>query len=179
MSQKPPLEALLRERILVLDGAMGTMLQAAGLTADDFGGPALEGCNEHLVLSAPHVIRMVHDAYFQAGADLVETNTFGATSIVLAEYGIAHLARRINRRAAEIAAESARAHATPERPRYVAGSIGPTTKALTVTGGATFDELRAGYKEQALGLIEGGADCLLVETSQDTLNVKAAALGIR
>ena len=175
---KPTLRDALKERILVLDGAMGTMLQAAGLTAEDFGGPDLEGCNEHLVLSAPHVVRMVHDAYFQAGADIVETNTFGATGIVLAEYGIAHLARKINRRAAEIAVESARAHQTREKPRYVAGSIGPTTKALTVTGGATFDELRATYKEQALGLVEGGADCLLVETSQDTLNVKAAALGI-
>ncbi|HUR69457.1 MAG TPA: methionine synthase [Candidatus Thermoplasmatota archaeon] len=168
----------LDERILVLDGAMGTMLQAADLTAADFGGEEYEGCNEHLNLTRPDVVRSVHDAYFAAGADIVETNTFGATPIVLAEYGLADQARAINRAAASIARASAAAHATSERSRYVAGSIGPTTKALTLTGGATFDELREGYRIQALGLIEGGVDALLVETSQDTLNVKAAAIGI-
>ena len=177
--KKPDLRDLLRERVLVLDGAMGTMLQQASLDADDFGGPDLEGCNENLVMTRPDVVRRIHDAYFEAGADVVETNTFGATSVVLAEYGLQHMARAINREAARIARESAEAHSTPEKPRYVAGSIGPTTKTITVTGGIDFDTLRASYKEQALGLLEGGVDCLLVETSQDTLNVKAAALGIQ
>ena len=174
-----PLERLLRERILVLDGGMGTMLQAADLTAEDFGGAELEGCNENLVLTRPDVIRRVHDAYFEAGADIVETDTFGATSVVLAEYGLQDKAREINRAAARIARASADAHATREKPRFVAGSIGPTTKTITVTGGVDFATLLGAYKEQALGLLEGGVDCLLVETSQDTLNVKAAALGVQ
>ncbi|HWH07783.1 MAG TPA: homocysteine S-methyltransferase family protein, partial [Candidatus Thermoplasmatota archaeon] len=174
---RPTLESLLKERILVLDGGMGTMLQAADLTADDYGGPQYEGCPEQLVLTRPDVVRRIHEQYYEAGADLVETNTFGGTRVVLAEYGLQDKAREVNRRAAELAREAAAKFT--DKPRYVAGSIGPTTKTLTVTGGATFDELREAYREQALGLLEGGVDCLLVETSQDTLNVKAAALGIR
>ncbi|HVL47123.1 MAG TPA: methionine synthase [Candidatus Thermoplasmatota archaeon] len=171
-------EALAR-RVLVLDGAMGTMIQAADLSAADFGGAHLEGCNENLVLTRPDVIRAIHEAYLAAGADVVETNTFGATPLVLGEYGLEAKAREINREAARIAREAAARYATPAEPRFVAGSIGPTTKSLSVTGGTTFDTLREGYREQALGLLEGGVDALLVETSQDTLNVKAAALGIR
>ncbi|HWG89809.1 MAG TPA: methionine synthase [Candidatus Thermoplasmatota archaeon] len=173
------LAALLRERILVLDGAMGTMLQQANLTAADFGGPQYEGCNEHLVLTRPDVVRGIHEAYLEAGADIVETNTFGATALVLAEYGLSGKAREINRVAARLAREACDRWSTPEKPRFVAGSIGPTTKTLSLTGGTTFDELVASYREQALGLMEGGADALLVETSQDALNVKAAGVGIQ
>jgi 5-methyltetrahydrofolate--homocysteine methyltransferase len=168
-----PLEAALRERILLLDGAMGTMLQAVPLTAADYGGAAYEGCPEALVLHRGDVIREIHRQYYEAGADVVETCTFGATSVVLAEYGLQARAREINRRAAEIAREVC------PRGRFVAGSIGPTTKAISLTGGITFERLRAAYREQAEGLVEGGVDCLLVETSQDALNVKAAALGIQ
>ncbi len=172
---RPDLRAALRERILVLDGGMGTMLQAAELTADDFGGPDLEGCNEHLVLTRPDVIQGIHEAYFTAGADIVETDTFGATRLVLAEYGLEDKAYEINVAAARIARAAADRQ---DRPCWVGGSIGPTTKALTVTGGTTFDELVESYEEQARGLIDGGADLLIVETTQDTLNLKAAGIGI-
>jgi len=177
---RPPLEDLLGQRILVLDGGMGTMLQAANLTADDFGGPDLEGCNENLVLTRPDVIRGIHATYFEAGADLVETNTFGATRLVLDEYALGDKARAINLAAATLAREAADAAtlAAPDKPRYVAGSIGPTTKALSLTGGTTFDELVSCYHEQAAALIDGGVDCLLIETSQDGLNVKAAGVGV-
>jgi 5-methyltetrahydrofolate--homocysteine methyltransferase len=177
--QKPALQDRLRHHILVLDGAMGTMIQQANLTAEDFGGEALDGCNEMLVLTRPDVIAGIHEAYLAAGADIIETNTFGATSVVLAEYDIADKAREINLAAVRLAKEACEKFSTPEKPRYVAGSIGPTTKTLSVTGGITFDELVASYREQATALIEGGVDCLLVETSQDTLNVKAASIGIR
>ncbi len=166
---------LLRDRILVLDGAMGTMLQAAELTAKDFGGPDLEGCNENLVVTRPDVVRGVHEAYFAAGSDIVETNTFGATPLVLAEYGLQHLAVELNRAAATLAREAA---AKFPGPRFVAGSMGPTTKTITVTGGVTFDQLIDSYHRQAIGLLEGGVDLLLVETAQDTRNVKAAIIGI-
>ena len=176
---KPPLRQLLQERILILDGAMGTMIQQAGLAAADFGGEALEGCNEMLNLTRPDVIRGIHEAYLEAGADIIETNTFGATSVVLAEYGIADRAREINLAAARLAREACDRFSTPDKPRYVAGSMGPTTKTLSVTGGVTFDELAEAYREQAEALLEGGVDALLVETCQDTLNVKAAGVGIR
>ncbi len=169
----------MKERILILDGAMGTMIQRENLGPDDFGGEALEGCNEMLVLTRPDIIRGIHEAYFAAGADIVETNTFGATSVVLAEYDIPEKAREINLAAAALACEAAQKHSTPERPRYVAGAMGPTTKTLSVTGGVTFDGLVDSYCEQAAALIEGGVDALLLETSQDTLNVKAGSIGIR
>ena len=138
----------------------------------------MRACNEYLVLTRPDVISDIHQAYLEAGADILETNTFGATSVVLAEYDLAHEARRINRAAAELARGVADAASTPEKPRFVAGSMGPTTKTISVTGGITFDELAEAYGEQALGLVEGGVDVLLLETTQDTINVKAGLIGI-
>ena len=169
----------LAERILVIDGAMGTQLQERNLTADDFGGPAFEGCNEQLVLTRPDVIRDIHRAYLEAGADIIETDTFGATDIVLAEYGLQDQVFEINRCAAEIAREACDSVATPDRPRWVAGSMGPTTRTISVTGGVTFAQLVQAFHGQTLGLLAGGADLLLLETAQDTLNIKAAAEGIR
>jgi len=172
------LERALAERILVLDGAMGTQIQSLGLSSDDFGGERFDGCNEHLVLTKPSAIRAIHCAYFDAGADIATTNTFGATPLVLAEYGLAEKAREINRQAARIAREAAEEATGRDKVRFVAGSMGPTTKAMSVTGGVTFQELRAAYRIQAGGLLEGGVDYLLLETCQDTCNVKAALLGI-
>lgn len=177
--RKPALQELMLQKIVILDGAMGTMIQQAGLTAEDFGGEALEGCNEMLVLTRPDVISGIHEAYLAAGADLIETNTFGATRVVLAEYDIADKAREINLAAARLAREACDKYTTEEKPRYAAGALGPTTKTLSVTGGVTFDDLVSSYHEQALALIEGGVDCILIETSQDTLNVKAASIGVR
>ncbi|MHB8610725.1 MAG: methionine synthase [Candidatus Acidiferrales bacterium] len=173
------LRELLLERILVLDGAMGTMLQQRHLTAEDFGGAALEGCNENLVRTRPDVVLDIHRKYFEAGSDIVETNSFGGAPIVLAEYGLAADAHFLNRRAAELARQAADEFSTPGKPRFVAGSVGPTTKAITVTGGVTFDGLRDAYYAQAKGLVEGGVDLLLVETCQDTRNIKAALLAIQ
>ncbi|MDN3019260.1 methionine synthase [Paenibacillus sp. BSR1-1] len=169
----------LKKRILVMDGAMGTMLQRANLTADDFGGEEFEGCNENLNLTAPSVIANIHREYLEAGADIIETNTFGATSIVLDEYGLGYKAYEINKIAAMIAIGEVQKVYSENWPRFVAGSMGPTTKTLSVTGGTTFDELAASYEEQALGLIDGGVDLLLLETSQDMLNVKAGFAGIQ
>ncbi|HUI50915.1 MAG TPA: homocysteine S-methyltransferase family protein, partial [Terriglobales bacterium] len=173
------LRELLGKRILVLDGAMGTMLQQRNLTAADFGGPALEGCNENLVRTRPDVVLDIHRKYFEAGADLVETNSFGATPLVLAEYGLQADALDLNKRAAALARQAAEEYSTPGKPRFVAGSMGPTTKAITVTGGVTFDGLQDSYYVQAKGLVEGGSDLLLVETCQDTRNIKAAVLAIQ
>jgi len=173
------LRELLSQRILVLDGAMGTMLQQRNLTATDFGGPALEGCNENLVRTRPDVVLDIHRKYLEAGADIIETDTFGGAPIVLAEYGLAADTHLLNQRAAELARQAADEFSSPAKPRFVAGSMGPTTKAITVTGGVTFPELRDAYYAQAEGLIAGGADLLLVETCQDTRNIKAALLAIR
>ena len=172
------LRSLLKQRILVIDGAMGTSVQDRELEAEDFGGPQYEGCNEYLVLVKPEVIADIHQSFLDAGADILETDTFGATSVVLAEYGLSHEARRINRDAAKLARGLSDAASTPDKPRFVAGSMGPTTKTISLTGGITFDELTLSYEEQAAGLVEGGADVLLLETSQDTLNVKAGLEGI-
>jgi 5-methyltetrahydrofolate--homocysteine methyltransferase len=166
----------LRKRILVVDGALGTSLQERGLTAADFGGAVHEGCNEQLTVTQPHLIRRLHRSFLEAGADLIETNTFGATSIVLSEFGLGDCARVINRQAAAIARETADAFSTAQWPRFVAGAMGPTTKSLSLTGGINFDELVDAYYEQALGLLEGGADLLLLETVQDTLNAKAGLI---
>ncbi|HXZ18309.1 MAG TPA: methionine synthase [Candidatus Acidoferrales bacterium] len=168
----------LDSRILILDGAMGTMIQQQHLTAADFGGAQLEGCNEVLVRTRPDVILSIHRAYLEASADIIETDTFGGTPLVLGEYGLAAEARELNRGAAALARQAADEFSTPGRPRFVAGSMGPTTRAITVTGNVTFDELRQTFYEQAMGLLEGGADIFLVETCQDTRNVKAALLAI-
>jgi 5-methyltetrahydrofolate--homocysteine methyltransferase len=176
---KESLQHAIQQRILILDGAMGTMIQQEELTAADFGGEEFEGCNEMLVLTRPDVIQRIHEQYLEAGADLIETNTFGATSVVLAEYDISDKAREINLAAARLARAAANAFQTPDKPRFVVGAMGPTTKTLSVTGGVTFNELVDSYEEQALALIEGGVDLLLLETSQDTLNVKAGSIGIR
>ncbi len=165
----------LEHRILVLDGATGTAFQAADLGPEDFGGADLEGCNEILVDTRPDVVLDVHRSYLEAGADIVETNTFGGTPLVLAEYGLRERAFELNRRAAELARQAC-AEAGPER--FVCGSMGPTTKAISVTGGVTFEQLRDDYFTQALGLASGGADYLLLETCQDTRNVKAGLIGI-
>src|SRR5881296_3239382 len=173
------LRELLGQRVLVLDGAMGTMLQQCDLTAADFGGASLEGCNENLVRTRPDVVLDIHRKYFEAGSDVVETNTFGGAPIVLAEYGLAADAHFLNKRAAELARQTADELSVHGKPRFVAGSMGPTTKAITVTGGTTFNELRETYYTQAKGLVEGGVDLLLVETCQDTRNIKAAILAIQ
>ena len=172
------LAGLLGRRIMVLDGATGTALAARGLGAADYGGERLLGCHEALVLHRPDAVLDLHRGYLAAGADIVETDTFGATPVVLAEYGLADRCWEINRRAAELARQACAEveGADPSRPRFVAGSIGPTTKALTLTGGITFPELVAAYALQAGGLAEGGADVLLIETCQDALNLKAALI---
>ena len=172
------LKTAILQRILVVDGAMGTQIQARGLGPDDFGGAEYEGCNEYLVVTRPDVIKDIHKEYLDAGADIIETNTFGATSVVLAEYDLASEARRLNREAAAIAREAADEAGEDGQPRFVAGSMGPTTKTISVTGGVTFDELAEAFQEQAAGLMEGGADLLLLETSQDTINVKAGLDGV-
>ncbi|NGQ94807.1 methionine synthase [Brevibacillus sp. SYP-B805] len=169
----------LAEKILIIDGAMGTMLQQAGLTAADFGGEAYEGCNELLNVTRPDVIRRIHETYLEAGADIIETNTFGATSVVLAEYDVADRDIELNIAAAKLAREAADACSTDEWPRFVAGAMGPTTKTLSLTGGVTFEQLVEAYYRQAKGLLLGGVDVLLLETAQDTLNVKAGGIGIR
>ncbi|MET8254807.1 methionine synthase [Micromonospora sp. NPDC005197] len=165
---------VLADRILIADGAMGTMLQAADLTLDDFDG--LEGCNEILNVTRPDVVRGVHDAYLAAGADCVETNTFGANLANLAEYDIPHRIRELSTAAARIAREAADAASTPARPRFVLGSMGPGTK-LPTLGHADYATLRDAYQENAAGLIDGGADALIIETCQDLLQVKAAVVG--
>ena len=165
-------------RILVVDGAMGTAIQGKDLGPDDFGGPEYEGCNEYLTITRPDVISDIHQSYLDSGADIIETNTFGATSVVLAEYDLSHEASRINKEAALLARKAADQSSQTHKPRFVAGSMGPTTKTISVTGGITFDELATAYEEQATGLIEGGVDLLLLETSQDTINIKAGLNGI-
>jgi len=189
------LRELLERRILVLDGAMGTMLQRRGLTEADFRGSRfanhprdLKGNSDVIALSRADVLRSIHEAYFEAGADIAETNTFGATRIVQAEYGLEDAAYDMNVAAARAAKESALAWTarTPERPRFVAGSMGPLNKTLSLSSSVndpghravTFDEVRVAYAEQVRGLIEGGVDLLLLETVTDTLNAKAAIVAM-
>ncbi|MEE2902018.1 MAG: methionine synthase [Myxococcota bacterium] len=169
----------LQRRVLCLDGAMGTALQARNLTAQDFGGEAYEGCNENLVLTRPDIIKEIHLEYLRAGADIVETNSFGSTPVVMDEYDLGHKAVEISKIASQLAREAADELTTEDKPRWVAGSMGPTTKAISVTGGITFESLIENFQAQAKALIEGGADFLFVETCQDTRNVKAAMLAIQ
>ncbi len=159
--------------VLVFDGAMGTNLQVQNLTAQDFGGAEYEGCNEYLVHTKPEAVEKVHRGFLEAGADVIETDTFGGTSIVLAEYNLADKAYYLNKTAAELAKRIATEYSTPEKPRFVAGSMGPGTK-LPTLGHIDFDTLRNAYVEQAEGLYDGGVDLLLVETCQDVLQIKAA-----
>src|SRR5437763_1165336 len=173
------LRELLSQRILVLDGAMGTMLQQRNLSASDFGGPALEGCNEHLVRKRPDVVLDIHRKYLEAGADIIETNSFNGTKSDLIDYGVADHSYELMFKAAQLARQAADEFTTPTKPRFVAGSMGPTRKAITVTGGITFDHLRQDYYDLAKPLVDGGADLLMIETSQDTRNIKAAILAIR
>ena len=167
----------LKERIVVFDGAMGTNLHAQDLTVDDYGGPQFEGCPEHLLISKPEAVEKVHAGFFEVGCDVVETDSFGGASIVLAEYGIAHLAYELNKKAAELAKRVASDFSTKEKPRWVAGSMGPTTK-LPTLGHISFLDMKASYREQARGLLDGGADLLIVETCQDILQTKSALAAI-
>jgi 5-methyltetrahydrofolate--homocysteine methyltransferase len=155
---------------------MGTMLQQRHLTTEDRGGAILQDCPEYLVKSRPDVITDIHRAYLAAGADIIETNSFGTTPLVLAEFGIADQARDINLRAAKLARDAADAFSTPSKPRFVAASIGPTTKTLSVAGGATFPELSENFYQQISALVDGGIDIILIETSIDTRNIKAALI---
>lgn len=163
----------LEKKILVLDGAMGTAIQDKNLGPDDFGGVDLEGCNEYLVITRPQLVQEIHENYLASGCDIVETNTFGGTPLVLNEYGLGARAHEINLIAAQLARKAADHYSTPDKPRFVAGSIGPTTKAISVTGGVTFEELEENFYVQAKALLEGGVDYFLFETCQDTRNIKA------
>jgi 5-methyltetrahydrofolate--homocysteine methyltransferase len=173
----------LRERVLVFDGAMGTMIQALGLTAADYGGDTLDGCPEILAISRPDVIREIHRAYLAAGADVVETDTFTGTRLKLDDYGLGARTHEINRAAAQLARAVADEFSTPDRPRFVAGSMGPTGMLPSSDdpslSNVTYQQLAELYREQAVALIEGGVDLLLIETSQDILEVRAAIAGIR
>ncbi len=187
------LPAILAQRIAIIDGAMGTMIQRYKLGEADFRNEALKdhpkdlkGNNDLLVLTRPDVIQEIHEQYLAAGADLIETNTFGATSIAQEDYGLGHLAREMNVVAAKIARAAADKYSTPDQPRFVAGALGPTPRTASISPdvndpgarNVTFDQLRASYREQAEGLLEGGADLFLVETIFDTLNAKAAIFAL-
>lgn len=159
--------------VIVFDGAMGTNLQVQNLTAEDFGGKEYEGCNEYLIHTKPEAVATVHRAFLQAGADVIETDTFGASSFVLAEYDLADKAYDLNKAAAELAKNVAAEYSTPEKPRFVAGSMGPGTK-LPTLGHINFDTLLEAFTVQAEGLYDGGVDLFIVETCQDVLQIKAA-----
>jgi 5-methyltetrahydrofolate--homocysteine methyltransferase len=175
-SSAQSLRAALRERVVVADGAMGTMLQAADLTLDDFQGH--EGCNEVLNATRPDVVASVHDAYFRVGVDCVETNTFGANLANLGEYGISHRIEELSEAAARIARDVADGWSTPDRPRWVIGSVGPGTK-LPSLGHAPYRDLRDAYQAEAEGLLRGGVHAILIETAQDLLQAKAAVVGAK
>ncbi len=167
----------LQQKIIVFDGATGTHLQGQNLTLDDFGGEHLVGCNEYLVVSKPSAVENVHSDYLDAGCDVIETDTFGATSIVLVEYDLADRAYELNLKAAQIAKKVASDFSTANHPRFVAGSLGPTTK-LPSLGHIKFKDMAQSFKIQTKGLVEGGVDLLCVETCQDVLQTKAALYGI-
>ncbi len=164
---------ILQEKIVVFDGAMGTNIQTQNLSADDFGGEHLNGCNEYLIISKPSAIEKVHADFLSAGVDVIETDTFGSASIVLAEYDLQHLAYELSKKGAQLAKKVAQDFSTAAHPRFAAGSIGPTTK-LPSLGHITFSEMEKSYYEQVAGLVDGGADLLIVETAQDILQIKAA-----
>jgi 5-methyltetrahydrofolate--homocysteine methyltransferase len=187
------LPGILRQRIAIIDGAMGTLIQRFKLGESDFRNAALathpkdlKGNNDLLSITRPDVIASIHESYLAAGADIIETNTFGATSIAQEDYGLAHLAREINVAAAKVARAAADKFSTPEKPRFVAGALGPTPKTASISPdvndpgarNVSFDQLREAYAEQAAGLLEGGCDLFLVETIFDTLNAKAAIFAL-
>jgi 5-methyltetrahydrofolate--homocysteine methyltransferase len=187
------LPELLKQRILILDGAMGTMIQQYKLTEDDYRGARfadhpsdLKGNNDMLQLSKPAVITEIHEQYLAAGADIIETNTFGATSVAQDDYGLGHVARELNVVAARLARAACDKFTTTDKPRFVAGALGPTPRTASISPdvndpaarNVTFDELKAAYTEQASGLLEGGCDLFLVETIFDTLNAKAAIFAL-
>ena len=195
-SKVEQLHQQLNERILVLDGGMGTMIQGYRLSEEDFRGERfadwpcdLKGNNDLLVLSKPEVIREIHDAYFEAGADIIETNTFNSTTIAMADYQMESLSAEINFAAAKLARASADAWTarTPEKPRYVAGVLGPTNRTASISPDVndpafrniTFDQLVAAYRESTRALVEGGVDLILIETVFDTLNAKAAIYAVK
>jgi len=172
----------LKNHVLIYDGAMGTSLQEQHLTAEHFGGERFLGCNDYLVISYPEAVEKVHRSFLEVGVDVIETDTFRANRITMAEYGLEDRVLEINRTAAQLARRLANEYSTPDHPRFVAGSMGPTGKLPSAEdpelSDVTFDELAAVFREQALGLIEGGVDLLLIETSQDILEVRAAIAGI-
>ena len=187
------LPALLQQRILIIDGAMGTMIQRYRLEEAAFRGERfkdhakdLKGNNDLLVLTRPEVVRQIHEQYLAAGADIIETNTFGATSIAQEDYGLGAIAREMNVAAARLAREACDKYSTPDKPRFVAGALGPTPRTASISPdvndpaarNVSFDELREAYHEQAAGLLEGGCDLFLVETIFDTLNAKAALFAL-
>jgi 5-methyltetrahydrofolate--homocysteine methyltransferase len=197
------LPAILNQRIVILDGAMGTMIQRFKLGEEQYRGAGaaqpsaqyerfkdlkkdVKGNNELLSLTRPDVIADIHERYLAAGADLIETNTFGATSIAQADYDMAHLAREMNLASAKLARAACDKYSTPDKPRFVAGAVGPTPKTASISPdvndpgarNVSFEELRAAYYEQVKALVEGGSDVLLVETIFDTLNAKAALFAI-
>ena len=187
------LPGLLDQRILILDGAMGTMIQRFKLTEADFRGERfkdhpkdLKNNSDLLVLTRPDVIRDIHEGYLAAGADIIETNTFGASAIAQEDYGLGHVAREMNLAAAKLAREAADKFSTPGKPRFVAGALGPTPRTASISPDVNdpgarnvdFEQLRAAYREQVEALLEGGVDLLLVETIFDTLNAKAALFAI-
>ena len=187
------LPALLAQRILILDGAMGTMIQRFKLVEADYRGERLKdhprdlkNNSDVLVLTRPDVVRDVHEGYLAAGADIIETNTFGANAVAQDDYGLAHLSREMNVAAAKLAREAADKFSTPDRPRFVAGALGPTPRTASISPDVNdpgarnvdFETLRAAYYEQVEALVDGGVDLLLVETIFDTLNAKAALFAI-
>ena len=187
------LPAILRHRIAIIDGAMGTMIQRYRLAEADFRNAALaghpkdlKGNNDLLVLTRPDIVFDIHAAYLAAGADIIETNTFGASSVAQEDYGLAHLARAMNLAAAQIARRAADAASTPDKPRFVAGALGPTPKTASISPdvndpgarNVSFEQLRDAYREQASALLDGGCDLFLVETIFDTLNAKAAIFAL-
>ncbi|MDE3065731.1 MAG: homocysteine S-methyltransferase family protein, partial [Acidobacteriota bacterium] len=173
-----PYLAAVASGLVVFDGATGTNLQLRALSADDFGGADLEGCNEALVLHRPDVVESLHRSFLDVGVDAVETDTFGAFSVVLAEYGLQARAREIGERAGAIARRVADEYAGPTSPRFVAGSLGPGTRFPTL-GQISYDDLAASYEELAVGLLDGGVDLLLIETVYDLLSAKAAIVASR
>src|SRR6202049_2605506 len=173
----------LAQRVLIFDGAMGTNVQRYQLTAQDFGGQATEGCNEYLVLTKPSVIEEIHSGFLEVGCDVIETDSFTASRIKLDEYGVGNLTREVNLVAAQLARGLADRYSTPAQPRFVAGSIGPTGMLPSsddpMLSNITYQQLAEIFREQAAALLEGGVDVLLIETSQDILEVRATITGIR